>query len=143
MDQTANLLSRVAENARTGYDAANQLLARTQDEEMRKELASERDYYRDAARDAEEKLRGLGEKADGKGPLSRAGMWAGIRMNTLADRSRSHLADIVIQGATMGVIDTTKARNEFPDADAQAQDAASHFITRQQDAIERMKDFLM
>lgn len=143
MNQTVNLWSRVAENARTGYDAANQLLARTEDDEMRSELASERDYYRDAARDAEEKLRKLGEKADGKGPLARAGMWAGIRMNTMTDRTSSHLADIVIQGATMGVIDTTKARNEFPDADPDAQDAASRFITRQQDAIERMKEFLM
>lgn len=143
MDQTGKLLSRVAENARTGYDAASQLLARTQDEEMRRELASERDYYRDAARDAEEKLGRLGAKFDGKGPIARAGMWAGIRMNTFVDRSSSHLADIVIQGATMGVIDTTKARGEFPDASAEAQEAASDFITRQQEAIERMKDFLM
>ncbi len=133
----------MAENARTGYDAANQLLARAEDDEMRSELACERDYYRDTVRDAEEQLREFGEKPDAKGPLARAGMWAGIRMNTLTDRSRSHLADIVIQGATMGVIDTTKARNEFPDADAVAQDAASRFITRQQEAIERMKDFLM
>lgn len=143
MNQTTELWSRVAENANTGFDALDQLLRRTQDVEMRKELECERAYYASAARDAEDKLKKLGKTAEKKNPLTRASMWAGIRMNTMIDRSSAHLADIVIQGATMGVIDTTKARNEFPDAAAEAQDAASSFITRQQEAIERMKDFLM
>lgn len=143
MDQTAKLLSRVAENARTGLDATDRLLGRAQDADMQKELESEREDYRTAALDAEGRLSEIGEKSGGKGPLTRAGMWAGIEMNTMIDRSRAHLADLVIRGATMGVIDTTKARGEFPDADAAAQDAASRFITRQQETIERMKEFLL
>ena len=142
MDQTAKLLSRVAENARTGLDATDRLLRRAQDENMRRELECELDDYRAAAQRAEEMLSEIGEKSDRKGPLARAGMWAGIEVNTMIDRSSSHLADLVIQGATMGVIDTTKARGEFPDAGAEAQDAASRFITRQQETIERMKEFL-
>ena len=143
MDQTTKLLSSIAVNARTGFDATDQLLKHTEDERMRDELRYQRDFYEGAEKDAEEKLRGFGEERTEKGPLSRVGMWAGIKMNTLIDHTSSHIADLVIQGATMGVIDTTKARNECPDADQTAQDAASGFITQQQEAIDRMKRFLM
>ena len=143
MDQTAKLLNRVAVNARTGLDATDQLLRRTEDERMLDELRFQREYYENAEREAEEKLKKFGEKGEPKGPMTRVGMWAGIRMNTLIDHTSSHIADLVIQGATMGVIDTTKARGECPDADQEAQDAASGFITQQQEAIERMKQFLM
>ncbi|MGI6239667.1 MAG: hypothetical protein ACOYI5_08595 [Christensenellales bacterium] len=143
MNQTTELLARVAENARTGRNATDQLLKRVDDESMRAELTTQRDFYSGAEQNAVQKLGGFDEKAPWENPVARAGMWAGIRMNTAFDKSNSNLADIVIQGATMGVIDTTKARNEFPDAGAEAQDAASAFITQQQDAIERMKNFLM
>lgn len=143
MDQTAKLLNCVAVNARTGLDATDQLLKRAEDERMLDELRFQREYYENAERDAEEKLKRFSERGEPKGPMTRVGMWAGIRMNTLIDHTSSHIADLVIQGATMGVIDTTKARNECPDADQEAQDVASGFITQQQEAIERMKKFLM
>lgn len=143
MDQTAKLLNCVAENARTGAEATDQLMHRTEDAKMRSELMFQRDLYHGAQRDAESHLNEIGEKADTTGPMAKAGMWAGIKMNTAIDKTNSHLADIMIQGATMGVIQTTKARNECPDADAEAQGTASAFITQQQDAIERMKQFLV
>ena len=71
--------------------------------------------------------------------MSRAGMWIGVKTNTLADDSAAHLAEIIIQGATMGVIAITRARNDLPDASPEAQDMAANLITVQQDAIERLK----
>lgn len=143
MDQTTSLLNCVAENARTSAEATAQLVKRAEDEKMRRELVFQKDQYSRIQRDAETHLSGFGEKPHYSGPFSKAGMWAGIAMNTAADRSNSHLADIMIQGVTMGIIETTKARNECPDAAAEAQGVASNFITIQQDSIERMKQFLM
>lgn len=142
MDQTVTLLKCIAENASTGADATEQLMKRTEDEELRRELMFQKDVYNGAQMDAEKRLQALGEKPDPKGPMEKMGMWTGIRMNTMTDRSNSHIADIMIQGVTMGVIEATKARGDNPDASAEAQGVASAFITSQQDAIERMKMFL-
>ena len=49
---------------------------------------------------------------------------------------------MVIQGATMGVIETTKNQRELAEADAQAQGLATDFLNRQQAIIDRMKAFL-
>lgn len=142
MNQTHQLLQCIVENARTGADACDQLLSRTDDIEVRRELMLQRQQYQEAARDAETRLYGEGVEPKPKGPMARAGMWMGMQINTMMDRSPSHIADIVIQGATMGVVEMTKARNSYPDADAEAQGIAANFITRQQEAIDRMKAFL-
>lgn len=142
MNQTHQLLQAIVENARTGADACDQLLTRTDDIEVRRELMLERQQYQEAARDAETRLYNQGIEPKPQGAMARAGMWMGMQLNTLTDRSPSHIADMVIQGATMGVVDLTKARNSYPDADADAQGIAAALITCQQEAIERLKTFL-
>lgn len=143
MDQTAELLNCVARNALTGDDATAQLIKRTSDSEMRRELIFQQQQYRAVHRQAEDMLAKMGKDAESPGPMAKMGMWAGVMMNTAMDRSNAHIADIMIQGATMGVVDTTKARNECVDASAEAQGVAGRFITQQQDSIERMKQFLV
>ena len=142
MNQTEKLLQTIVENGRMGEDACAQLLTRTEDMELRKELMQEKENYAAAARDAESRLCDLGAKPHPKGPMARMGLWMGMQMNTAMDQTSSHIADIVIQGLTMGVIELTKARNTCPDADAEAHGIASNLITKQQDSIERMKAFL-
>ena len=142
MNQTQKLLQTIVENGRMGEDACDQLLTRTEDIELRKELMLEKQHYAAAARDAETRLYDLGVKPEPKGPMARMGLWMGMQLNTAVDQTSSHIADIVIQGLTMGVIELTKARNSYADADAEAQGIASNLITKQQESIERLKSFL-
>jgi len=142
MDQTHKLLQTIVENARMGADACDQLMPKTDDMALRQELMNERQQYENACRDAEAQLMQLGAHPHPKGPMARAGMWMGMEMNTMMDKSASHIADMLIQGCTMGVVEMTKARNSLPDADAQAQGIASALVTSQQEAIERLKAFL-
>ena len=143
MDQTNKLLSCVAKNALTGEEATSQLMKRTEDSEMRRELEYQQEQYRAVHRQAEQMLGNDKGVDDSPGMMAKMGMWAGVMMNTMTDKSNAHIADIMIQGATMGVVDTIRARNECVDATAEAQGVASSFITQQQDSIERMKQFLV
>lgn len=142
MNQTQGLLQAIVENGRVGADACEQLLKRTEDIELRRELMLEKQQYDEAVRDAETRLYNLGARPQPKGPAARAGLWMGMQINTIADKSSSHIADMTIQGATMGVVALTKARNSFTEADAEAQGIAANLVTRQQEAIDRLKNFL-
>ena len=142
MNQTHKLLQAIVENGRMGEDACDQLLSRTEDEAMRQELMQEKQDYAAAARDAEKLLFDQGVRPEPKGPMARMGLWMGMQINTAMDQSNSHIADIVIQGATMGVVAITKARNSYTEADAEAQGIASNLVTKQQEAIDRLKTFL-
>ena len=142
MNQTHKLLQTIVENGRMGEDACDQLLTRTKDMQMRQELMQEKQDYAAAARDAESILCAQGVHPEPKGPMARMGLWMGMQLNTAMDQTNSHIADIVIQGATMGVVALTKARNSYTEAGAEAQGIAANLITKQQEAIERLKAFL-
>ena len=142
MNETVQLLQDVARNARTGQDAVEHLMQKTAAGAMRDELNREKEDYAVTRRQSEQALVNAGGKAEPVGPLAKAGMWAGLEMETLADRSNAHIAEIVIQGATMGVIEMTKALNQYGGADAGARDLASRFVAQQNATIDRQKGFL-
>lgn len=143
MDQSYGLLQAIVENGRTGADACGQLLKKTEDAKLRDELMLEKQHYEQCARDAEKAIAQLGREPHPKGMAARMGMWMGMQINTMIDKTSTHVAEMLIEGATMGVVELTKAKNSFPDADAHAQGIASDLIVKQQEAIERLKGFLL
>ncbi len=142
MNDTVQLLQDVVRNARTGKDAVEQLMNKAQGDSMRRELEKEKETYQQTQRESERALVDAGGRAEPTGPLARAGMWMGLEMETLTDRSDAHIAEIVIQGATMGVIEMTKALNTYDSADAHARGLASQFVVQQNETIDRQKGFL-
>ena len=139
MNDTVQLLKDVVRSARTGETSVQHLLDKAEGESMRGELERERQSYRETARQAEQALTNLGEQPEPVGMMAKAGMWIGTEMNTLTDRSDAHIAEMVIQGATMGIIELTRTRGACPDADPSAAGLASRFIVDQNDIIERQK----
>ena len=142
MNETIQLLQDVVRNARTGQDAVEHLMQKAEAGRMRDELIREKEDYAVTRRESERALVNAGGRAEPVGALGKAGMWAGLEMQTMADRSNAHIAEIVIQGATMGVIEMTKALNTYDAADPGARSLASQFVVRQNEAIDRQKGFL-
>ena len=141
-EETVQLLQDVVRNARTGRDAVEQLMNKAEEGPMRDELVKEREAYAFSQREGERALIDAGGRAEPTGPMARAGMWVGLEMETLADRSDAHIAEIVIQGATMGVIEMTKSLNTYDAADPHARGIASQFVVQQSEALDRQKGFL-
>ena len=142
MNETIQLLKDVVRNARTGLDAVETLMKKTGGADMRDELSREREQYLAAARDGERALADAGGQPEPAGALSKVGMRLGLEGETLLDRSDAHIAEIMIQGATMGVIEMTKSLNTYGGADPQARGLASQFVVQQNEVIDRQKGFL-
>ena len=142
MNETVQLLQDVVRNARTGQDAVKHLMQKAEEGRMRDELIREREDYAVTRRESEQALADAGGRAEPVGPMAKAGMWTGLEMQTLTDRSNAHIAEIVIQGATMGVIEMTKALNTYTGADDEARSLASRFVVQQNETIDRQKGFL-
>ena len=142
MNETVQLLQDVVRNARTGQDAVEHLMQKTEEGRMRQELIREKEDYAVTRRESERALVNAGGRAEPVGPLAKAGMWAGLEFETLTDRSDAHIAEIVIQGATMGVIEMTKSLNAYDGADPDARGLASRFVVGQNEVIDRQKAFL-
>lgn len=68
--------------------------------------------------------------------------WTGIQMNTLTDKSNSHIADMLIQGTTMGIIEGRKLLNQNPNIDQEVRQVLDTFVKMQENNVEKLKTFL-
>ena len=142
MNQSIELLRDVVRTARDGDEGIRLVMEKTRDTAFREALFSEQEQYQAIERDAGRRLVGLGTQAEPESLMARAGMWMGMQMKTFTDTSTAHLANLLIQGSTMGVTELTRSRNEHGEADAESVALCDRLIKAQQDAIERAKGFL-
>ena len=69
-------------------------------------------------------------------------LWGSIQMNTLLDSSEQHIAEMMINGTTMGIIDMTKKLNELEQPTAKEKEIAEEFIENSQAYIDMWKTYL-
>ena len=62
--------------------------------------------------------------------------------DTISDKSNSHIAEIMIQGGDMGIIECQKLLNHNTKADETVKSILNNFMTMQKNNIEKMKTFL-
>lgn len=142
MDANTELLTEVSRNARMGKNAVETLIDKVGDETMRKELTSRKGEYEKLEQSANNQLSQAGIQAEPLKATDKAGLWMGLQMNTIADKSNSHIAEMMIQGSTMGVIEVTKLKNRYPNAAPEARSLADDFLSTERGGIERMRAFL-
>ena len=76
--------------------------------------------------------------------MQKVGAKVGCAMNTLLDSSVSHIADMVLQGSTMGMSDTIKLIREYENTNASEASLAlaREMVSFEEQNIERLKAYL-
>lgn len=75
--------------------------------------------------------------------ISKMGAYFGINMEVMKDNSDSRLADMLIQGLTMGVLNVSKKIDNFKgDAEKEVVGLAKEFKKFQQEGIDFLKKYL-
>ena len=75
--------------------------------------------------------------------ISKMGAYFGVTMEVMKDNSDSRIADMLIQGLTMGVLSVSKKIDNFSkDANKDILNLAKEFKKFQQDAIDMLKKYL-
>ena len=138
------ILTKLYKNAKMGEDSVSKLLTKVSDAALRKSMTEQKEAYCGYAKKIKALLSARGEEAKEETPLTKFWSSIGITMNTIMDASASHVAEMMIEGSTMGVTDTTKLINEYekaPDC-KEAIELAREIVRFEQDNIEKMKKYL-
>ena len=69
-------------------------------------------------------------------------MWTAVRMNTVTNSNPDHIAEIMINGSTLGIVDMTKYINSHEGCDVYAVDLANRLIDTEEKNIEYMRGWL-
>ena len=65
-----------------------------------------------------------------------------INFKTMTNITPSHIAEMLIQGSTMGIVDVTKKLKEYKEADRDISALAKRLLIFEQQNVEEMKKYL-
>ena len=109
----AELLEQVYKNVKMGADSIVKLMGKVTDGEFKGDLTDQLNGYESLAAKAKERLAELGVEAKEENPITRFWASVGMTMNTLADASDSHIAQMVAEGSNMGITDSIKLLRDY------------------------------
>ena len=105
------VLNELSKIAKMGMDSISYLAPKVSDKEMRKVLVAMYSQYGNTQSQINQHFEKYGEIPESTPLKDKMMSFAGVQFNTLKDRSNSHIAEIMIQGTLMGVIECQKILN--------------------------------
>ena len=140
--QDINVLDELNKGACMGRDAIHFIMDKVKDENLKKEL--ERQYAK--YKETNEKICQLYPEYNNREPhktgtINKVMTWYGIEMKTLLDDSTSKIAELLMQGTNMGIIEGRRLLND-KNMDEEVHKIAEDYVAFQEDAVEKFKPFL-
>ncbi|MGE4484996.1 MAG: hypothetical protein AB7C97_07805 [Oscillospiraceae bacterium] len=142
MNGNAELLNFIYQNSQMGVDTIKQLTEITEDVAFRKRLESQFDEYVEINRSAKALLNGSGFDEKGISALDKVKTYIMLNMQTLTDKTPSHISEMLIIGSNMGVINAVKNLKKYKGADQNILNLMDKLLKFEEDNIQQLKTFL-
>lgn len=138
------LLDKMYKNVKMGSDSMVNIMDKVRDDGLRRELTAELDEYERYSNEVSKMIRDCGHKPKEENIVTKLGAKMGMAMNTMTDTTTSHLAQMVIEGATMGMTDMTTAIREYENKGCSegALKLAREIAEFEDKSVDKLKKFL-
>lgn len=142
MENEINVLDELNKGACMGMDAIHFILDKVNDESLKKELNRQYDKYKEIS----DKICKIypeynDDKPHETSTMNKVMTWYGIEMKTMMDDSTSKIAELLLQGTNMGIIEGRKLLNH-KNTDKEVNKLVKEYVDMQEDAVEKLKEFL-
>lgn len=143
MKSDIELLQTVCETADMGRDSINQVQGLIGDPALNASLKRQGQQYDLIYNSARRMLKDQGQMPKNSSPVAKVSARIQANLQTLvAENERSKIAEMVIQGSTMGVTKLTKQLHEGRGCSEAARGVAKELVLAQEANISDMKQFL-
>lgn len=142
MDKNVEFLNYIYQNAEMGKNSINQLLGIIDEGEINKALESQLKEYEEIYSLAENSLKERDKEGKGIGLMTKISTYIMININTMKDSSSSHIAEMMIQGSTMGIVEITRKLKQYKEAEGEIYDLGERLLKFEEENIKQMKRFL-
>ena len=137
------ILAEIYRNAQLAIQSIVDILPEVENEEIRTEILREHEIYEDISARASMLARDKGIELKEPNPFKKAMRWGSIKMSTLTDNSRSHIAEMMIRGTVMGITALKSSENDAGDsADPDIMRLLREFIQTEERFEEILKKYL-
>lgn len=141
--KTEEALAEIYRNAQLALQSISNILPQVEDWEVKAELQAQHEEYEKFSAKAAVLAKDKNIELKEPNPFKKMMMWGSIKMNTLTDNSRAHIADMMVQGTVMGVTSLRTTASELdPDGDADIIALLDEMIKREEQFEKKWKEFL-
>ena len=137
-----NVLDELNKGACMGKDAIHFILDKVEDENLKEELNIQYKKYNEIS----DKINNIYHKYNDDKPhetsvMNKAMTWWGIEMKTMTDNTTSKIAELLLQGTNMGIIEGRRLLNHKSTND-EIHSLVQEYVDMQEQAVEKLKQFL-
>ena len=142
MDNNRYILNEINKGIKMGMDSISNVSEKVQDDRFKQDLKYQYDEYNKILNEVNDELTHYDDFPKELNPMQKAMGWMSIELNTINDKSNSKIAEMMIQGTNMGIIEGVKLLNQNPKADQEVKDILNEFVTFQENTVEQLKKYL-
>ena len=142
MDNEKNVLDELNKGACMGRDAIYFLIDKVKDKKFAKVLMNQFKEYNKICKKISKIYPNYSDKKPHEtSKMTQIMSWYGIEMRTFLNQSNSKIAELLIQGTNMGIIEGRKLLNN-KEVNKEIYSLLEEFIDKQQSEVEKLKYYL-
>ena len=137
-------INAVYQNTRTAIQSIEDIITKVQDDNFKKELASEEDKYLLLEKECE--LLAKAEKIEGikdNNWFEKARLWSSINLSTMTDKTNRHIAELMLMGTFMGLITCYKDEADHKGVWSELDEILSKLKELERNNIDNLLPFLI
>ena len=141
-EENINALDEIHKGSYMGMDAIDFVLDKVEDNNLKEVLEKDYQDYQEIANKIEEIYPLYDDDEPHKtSPMNKVMTKSGIEMKTLNDHSNSKIAELLLQGINMGIIEGRRILNQKK-IDEKVRDIVSSYVSMQEKSMETLKNYL-
>lgn len=142
MNNNVNILDELNKGCCMGVDAINLIVKKANDKEFIKLLEELKEKYLELSGEINKTYKEYSDdEIHETGMMTKAMTWYGIEKDTILDDSTSKLADLMINGTNMGIIEGRKIINNKK-MDKNIKHISEEYIKIQEEYLDKLKKYL-
>lgn len=142
MDSPQYILNQINTGIKMGMDSISNISEKINNTNLKKELLFQYDKYNEILNTVNTELKNYDEFPKELNPMQKASGWMMIEWNMITDKSDSNIAEMMLKGSNMGIIQGTKLLNNNPKTTENIKNILNNFITFQKDSVEQLRKYL-
>lgn len=142
MNGNTELLNFVYQNAQMGVETIDQLRDIVEDADFKRHLQAQYEEYKSALDEAKQLFEEQGLDEKGLSAFEKVRTYLMISIQTLTDKSTSHIAEMMTVGSTMGVIQALRNIRKYAHAQAKILNLMNRLLLFEEQNISQLKQFI-
>lgn len=142
MDNPQYVLNEINKGIKMGMDSISTITEKVDDNNFRDDLMFQYNKYNDILNKVNSKLQDYNDLPKELPTMQKTMGWFSIQANTLTDKSNSKIAEMLMQGTNMGIIEGVKLLNRNPELEGDIKEILSEFVDFQENNIQKLKTYL-